>query len=80
MKDGVVVLEVSGLDELRLLSAFQVLGAWRGAYRVTFKRAREVIKEITGLTPIRGRKPERPTGDDVIQGYLDWLVQNSKKA
>jgi hypothetical protein len=73
------VLVVSGLDELRLLSAFQVLGAWRGAYRVTFKRAREVIHEITGLMPIRGRKPERPTEEDVVQGYLNWLVKNSKK-
>lgn len=79
MQDSVVVLTVNGLDEIRLLSAFQVLGMWPGAYRVTYKRAREVIYEITGLTPIRGRKPERPTGDDVVQGYLDWLVLNSKE-
>jgi hypothetical protein len=73
-------LEVNGLDELRLLSAFQALRLWSGAYGVTHKRAREVIFKITGLMPIARRKPERPTEGDVVQGYLNWLVQNCKGA
>jgi hypothetical protein len=49
-------------------------------YGVTHKRARQVITEMTGLTPIRGRKPQSDSGDpdSHLQGYLNWLSDNHR--
>mgnify|MGYP001582536377 CR=1 FL=1 len=63
------VLELSGLDGLRLLSAFQVLSMPSGCMGVTHKRAREVIVELTGKKPVRGSMP--PAGTS-LAGYLSW--------
>jgi len=74
-------LTLNGIDALRLLSAFQVLRLPSGMYGVTHKRARQVISEMTGLTPIRGRKPQSDTeadSDSHLQGYLNWLSDNSR--
>ena len=73
-------ITLNGIDALRLLSAFQVLRLPSGMYGVTHKRARQVITEMTGLTPIRGRKPQSDSGDpdSHLQGYLNWLSDNSR--
>jgi hypothetical protein len=47
---------LSGLESLRLLSAFQVLSVPSGMMGVTHKRAREVITEMTGKSPKPGTK------------------------
>jgi hypothetical protein len=49
-------LVLSGLESLRLLSAFQILSVPSGMMGVTHKRAREVIAEMTGKAPERGTK------------------------
>jgi hypothetical protein len=46
----------TGLDSIRLLSAFQVLSLPSGTLGVPHERAREVIAEMTGKAPQRGVK------------------------
>jgi len=73
-------LVLTGMEGLRLLSAFQALDAPSGFYRVTHKRVREIISDMTGRCPIRGRKSGHPPRDheNVIQWYCDWLMENSR--
>lgn len=73
-------ITLNGIDSIRLLCAFQVLGLPSRSYGVTHKRAREVITEMTGLTPIRGRRAQSVDGDadTHLQGYLNWLSANSR--
>lgn len=68
------------MEALRLLSAFQVLTLHSGAYGVTHARARDVIAEMLGHRPIRGRKPPMPPRghEEPLQFYLDWLGDNCK--
>jgi hypothetical protein len=64
------VLELNGMDGLRLLSAFQALTMPSRFYRVTHKEARDIIEEITGKRP-KG-KPVKQSGESALEGYLSW--------
>lgn len=68
-------LVFTGLDSLRLLSAFQVLSVPSGMMGVTHKRAREVITEMTGKAPKRGTKfPPGASLADLLSIHLDCQV------
>lgn len=69
MDSGNKVLELTGLEGLRLLSAFQVLSLPSGMMGVTHKRARQVIVEMTGQKPPKGPLPKAGTD---LAGYLSW--------
>lgn len=74
-------LILDGLEQLTLLSAFQGLSLWSGAYGVSHGRCRDIIAKLTGYRPIRGRQPEMPPRDhdNVLQWYCDWLMDNSRR-
>jgi hypothetical protein len=60
-------IELSGLDSLRLLSAFQALQMPTGFYGVTHKQARDIVEQYTGKRP-KGR--HESSGD--LAHYLGW--------
>jgi hypothetical protein len=57
----------SGLDCLRLLSAFQALEMPSGFYGVSHKQARSIVADMTGKK-VRGR----PSGQRSLADYLEW--------
>lgn len=68
-------LVLSGLDSLRLLSAFQVLSVPSGCMGVTHKRARQVVTEMTGKAPKRGTKfPPGASLADLLSIHLECQV------
>lgn len=65
--------QISQIDAMRLISAFQVLSWPSGFYRgTTHKRAREVIEEVIGIRLKRNAKPDRSNPPEDLQGYVDW--------
>ena len=75
-KDNFEVIEVNGIEALRLLSAFQVISmcgnfGCKTAFGVTPTRAKKVIQEITGRKIKRGQFP--PNEIKTLEGYMAWL-------
>jgi hypothetical protein len=80
------MLQYTGLDQLRLLSAFQCMhmtaefNMAKGYGGVSNKEASKIVENMTGIKPNgkgRGRiQPEqRGESDEPLQQYLQWLVE-----
>ena len=79
-------LQFNGLEQLRLLSAFQCMdmtakfNITKGYGGVSNKQACKIVEEMTGIKPKgkgRGRiQPEMHglESNDALQRYLQWLV------
>jgi hypothetical protein len=86
------LIQLSGLDQLRLLSAFQCMdmtakyGLAKGYGGVSNKQACKMVEEMTGIKPKgKGRgciQPEMYGGDseEPLQRYLQWLADTGTAA
>jgi len=80
------LIQLSGLDQLRLLSAFQCMDMTaayhmpKGYGGVSNKQACKMVEDLTGIKPKgkgRGRIQPELRGnesDEALERYLRWLV------
>jgi hypothetical protein len=80
------LIQLSGIDQLRLLSAFQCMDMTaefnmpKGYGGVSNKQACKMVEDLTGIKPKgkgRGRIQPEMRGnesDEALQRYLQWLV------
>ena len=79
------MIQLTGFEQLRLLSAFQCMdmtakfGLSKGYGGFSNKQACQIVEEMTGIKPkSNGRRRVQPEmhGDAVepLQQYLQWLV------
>lgn len=61
-------VELTGMECLRLLSAFQALQMPEGFYGATHEQCADVIEQLTGKRP--NGKPEDVSGS--LQDFLAW--------